>query len=239
MNAFCLAPPMYGRSYSIYGRSQWDTIYGRAVLSKKYKWGSVVCPKWAGHLRAKELSEHLILDLPHKRVGDFIWDYFGKCIINSKVRDVFEHEKVTGYSLIPVEFDKIKDPNFPGFKDFSFFQLLPTGSGGHAHKDSGIFLVKECPFCGLKKYSSFQKGLIVDEKNWDGTDIFLLVEYSGHILVTEKVKNIVVANSFTNCTLEVSNLLRWSKGIPLPEDSPKDYTDEELDDLVKRVLNRP
>lgn len=238
MNAFCLAPPISGKSYTIYGRSQWDSIYGRANPSKKFEWGSEICPKWKGHQRAKGLTDHLILNLTHKRVGDFIWGYFGQCIVNSKVKEAFERESLTGYKLNQVEFDQVKDPDVPGFKDFTFFELVVTGSGGNAHKESGLYLVKECSYCGLKRYSSYQNGLIVDERNWDGTDIFSLVEHPGHILVNEKVKDLILANEFTNCTLEDSRLLRWPKGVICPEDSPRDLSDEELEDLVKRVTSK-
>ena len=67
------------------------------------------------------------------------------------------------------------------------------------------------------EYSSFRNGIIVDEKEWDGSDFFVINGYPKFILVTERVKRFVIEHHLTNCELVPSEKLEWGTTIR-PED---------------------
>ncbi len=70
----------------------------------------------------------------------------------------------------------------------------------------------------MVRYSSYQNGILVDEAQWDGSDFFTVNGYPKHILVTERVKDLIIAHRLTNCVLIPAEKLRWPETVMRPED---------------------
>ena len=83
------------------------------------------------------------------------------------------------------------------------WEIKVTGKGGDADPKSGIKLIPEsvCEACGLKDYTKFTDGIIVDENNWDGSDFFTVNGYPMFFLVTERVKDFIIKKQYTNCII--------------------------------------
>jgi hypothetical protein len=73
----------------------------------------------------------------------------------------------------------------------------------------------------MTRYSSYTNGIIVDEEEWDGSDFFTVDGYPMRIIVTERVKDLVVSAGLTNVLLIPSGNLRWPEGSVRPEDVPR------------------
>lgn len=171
-------------------------------------WEEIRCPKYDGHQRAGHRIGHMRIKIKRNK-GDFLWTFLSECIINEKIARIFSKTNVIGYELREVETVDVE------LKDTSLWEFIVTGKGGDAHKDSGIYLKQYCKYCGDKTYSAFENGIIVDENNWDGSDVFTVKGYSRHILVTERVKKLLEENKATGMKLIPSEKLIWPD-IPKP-----------------------
>jgi len=193
-------------------------FYELCYNDKKYKdidyadetdWESIKCPKFDGHQRNGNRIGQLRIKISNRKYGDFLWTFLSEWLLNEKVVEVFTQNKITGYELKPVEIVK-------GKAQFNLWEFVIIGKGGEAKKESGIYLKQECQYCGLKVYSAYENGIIVDEKNWDGSDIFTVVGYSRYILVTEKVKELIKKHKLTGVYFLPSNELKWPNVIVKP-----------------------
>jgi len=185
---------------------------------------TIYCPANPGHQRAGRRMEHLVITLPSSRIGDFVWTGVGECIITDRVAQLFKEAGFTGYELRPVTVSKVyrhhvekdivlTDEGPRGIKKVTrdrnprpiprLWELKIIGKGGNIHPDSGISIkIKRiCDACGAEKISIRGRGIIVDEKQWDGSDFFFVTEFPGMRLVTERVKDFIIGERLTNCKL--------------------------------------
>lgn len=102
------------------------------------------------------------------------------------------------------------------------WELVVTGKGGEAHHDSGIRLLYLCTGCGLRRYSSYQNGFVVDTNQWDGSDFFTVNGYPAFVLITERVKNFIIENKLVNCSILRAEDIEWGD-FSRPEDHPEDF----------------
>ncbi|MBI5650984.1 MAG: hypothetical protein HZC40_11160, partial [Chloroflexi bacterium] len=174
------------------------------------------CPVYPGHQRQGIRIGNLAVILPSRKVGDFIWTWVSDCLITNKVLLLFREAGLTGFTVNPAMVKLKTQRNKKLIEPPTLWELVVTGKGGDADPISGIRLIYTCPHCGMKKYSSFRNGIIVDERVWDGSDFFTVTGYQ-FILVTERVKELVTRNALTNCVLIRSQDLEW-KSLSRPED---------------------
>lgn len=230
MEFYCLGSPIRiatetEDSYT-YGKPGWYEKY-RSVDDDGTSYESITCSLNSDHRRAGARIGNLQLVLPTRYIGDFIWTILGEGVATDRVVNVFTMNNVTGFRTRDARIAKIKgrkkDDNTP---IPTVCELEIIGKGGDAHPDSGIRLLSVCPECKRTRYSSFRNGIIVDESRWDGSDIFAVNGYPSYWLVTDKVKDLIVQNSFTNCAIIPSKNLKWGN-YPRPEE-PYKYSTKPL-----------
>lgn len=123
-------------------------------------------------------------------------------LIDKKVIELFQTNHITGYEL--------KNINFVGsheFRDDGIQEMVITGRAGHLQKLMGEEF-KACGTCGniIEDIDGFV-GVSFDIDKWDGADIFLIDNFEGMPIVTQKVKDLLEKNkiknvSFTNINEE-------------------------------------
>ena len=196
--------------YEIYDAGKSCVDYGEGN-----DWEGIVCSVDEGHRRAGRRITELRLELISSNIVDFSWTILSDIVVTERVVQVFEEAGLTGYELKPTKIvsvaKRVKIKSYP-----KFWELIVTGQGGHAHPDSGIALKFKCDTCGLVRYSAYEHGIIVDETQWDGSDLFTVIEYPKHILVTERVKNIIESHKLTNVKFLRSNEVKWPEGVIKP-----------------------
>ena len=186
-----------------------DFKYKDVKYAKGTDWEGIVCPKYKSHQRPSDRIGELRIDITTKKISDFLTTFLSEWIVSDKVVDIFTNSNVTGYELKAV---KIRNMELP----YNLWEFIVTGKGGDAHPDSGIYLKKECKHCNMKIYSAYENGIIVNESNWEGKDIFTVTGYPRYILVTEKVKDIVEKNKLTGALFVPSHELKWPEGVIKP-----------------------
>jgi hypothetical protein len=80
--------------------------------------------------------------------------------------------------------------------------IYRTGKGGDVRAINNIELKYKCDHCKHVHYSSFGQGLVIDEKQWDGSDFFTVWPLPRFILVTERVKDFIIENKLTNIKIK-------------------------------------
>lgn len=206
----------------LYGDPDWYETIRHAEWTEDMDFEQLTCPLHPEkHMRAGDRIGDLHVVLPSPNVPDFLWTWYSECIMTERVRTHLDDAGTTGYEARPVTVGKVKyarkgtTPDIP-----ELWELSVTGRGGDAHPDSGIRVLKKsiCEACGFVRHSSYRNGIIVDEKQWDGSDVFTVNGYPKLIIVSEKVKDIVVGNELVNCALVRSRDMVYPQGIRPPED---------------------
>lgn len=205
--------------YYLYGRPEWANQFKPAEWADCVKLERIVCPVNPDHQRPGERLTALTIILPSPKVDDFVWTWYSDCLITDQVLQLFRQAGLTGFKVRPVVVERVKRLGKGRLEEIPrLWELVVTGKGGDARPESGIRVVYCCGACGMVRYSSYQNGILVDEEQWDGSDFFIVNGYPKHILVTERMKELIIAHRLTNCVLISVEALRWPEGMPRPED---------------------
>ena len=178
---------------------------------------SVSCPADPGHRRGGRRVGRLDVFLTSRRIGDFVWTWYSDCLIRDSSLSLLRDEGLTGFDVRPVQAHmktraRRPDPcdENPGLKERDaveveipkLWELVVTGWGGMARPESGVHLVQECSECGLLTYTTYKDpALLVDERQWDGSDFFMVWPLPMYILVTQRVVNVIRSHRLTGATL--------------------------------------
>jgi len=174
--------------------------YGRAEWADEVDMIQIKCPKDPGHQRGGDRIGNLVIHLPKTKIGDFTWTWYSEPIITRRVYELFKEAGLTGFGVAPVTVKSVKGAP-PGFEPPELLELLVVGNGGYADPRCGIAVKYRCEACGLIKYSPWVDGILVDESKWDGSDFFTVMGFPAIVLVTERVKEFILAERLTNCIL--------------------------------------
>ena len=111
-------------------------------------------------------------------------------LISKKFRDVLIENQITGWKTFDVKIYDKKENEIDGY-----YGLTVTGrSGPMEFKESEIIEKRLVPHGPLSKY---YVGCWIDMQSWDGSDFFVIAQ-STHIIISNKVYEIIKANNITN-----------------------------------------
>jgi len=201
-----LRRPGADRSGQVYGLSKWANKYSPAEWSQKVAGLSI---GRIGLYRSPRVDLTIILS--SYKIGDFVWTWYGDCIATDPVLNLFREAGFTGFEPRPVTIEKIKRLSRKQREEVfipPLWELVIKGKGGDAAPESGIHVIDRDEDGDLH-YSSFRNGIIVDEANWDGSDFFTVNGYPTFILVTARVKDLIISHQLTNCAMVPSHELEW------------------------------
>ena len=141
-----------------------------------------------------------------KRLCDVIWTtYLPLVLISKRLRDLLEHEQLTGWSTYPVSVHANG-----GNTLCNYFGLSVTGRAGPIDNRRSR-KVSRGP--KLEKGSKFQRclGMFFKDDEWDGSDIFV-PEKTTFIIMTERAKDAIGALKIPN--VEFDSLRTLERDIP-------------------------
>jgi hypothetical protein len=198
--------------HQVYGKPEWWSRFGSA------EWSEEVGGLSTGRLRPPygQAGVDLAVVLPTPKIGDFVWAWYGCCIATDGTLSLFRHAGFTGFEARPVTVERIERLSRKHREEVSIpplWELLIQGKGGDAAPESGIYPLCEVEESGTVEYSSFRNGIVVDENNWDGSDFFTVNGYPKFVLVSDRVKELIIGHQLTNCALIPSHKLEWGSDI--------------------------
>jgi hypothetical protein len=230
-----LGSPGPSKAHQVYGRTAWYSTFGRA------DWSEIAAGFGTGRFYPPygEPKKDLSIVLPSPKIGDFVWTWYGDCIVPETTLALLKDAGFSGFETRPVIIEKIRRGGAKRKKEAPIprlWELLIRGKGGDAAQESGITYCQYEDSSGVVRsyYTSFRNGIIVNESSWDGSDFFTINGYPGYLLVTERVKELVIDRQLTNCELTPSDKLEWRSGIT-PEGSLEQFR-ELADRPFERLL---
>ena len=137
--------------------------------------------------------------LPRDDMPDFIWTpIFSYCLIRDTILHLFNRSVVTGFEVKPVAArfatSRLSPPKL--------WELVVTGWAGMAKPESGVRLNRSesCSVCGELGYTGLEyPEQLIDEKQWDGSDIFMVWPLPRYVFVTDRVRQLVQTHGLTGC----------------------------------------
>lgn len=178
-------------------------------------WEPITCAKQPDHQRAGCRLTDLFLDVISWNVVDFSRTMLSEVVVTDHALEVLRAADLTGFAVKPTRIATL--PSATSHSAFPrLWELVVTGDGGPAHKDSGIVRLRTCDGCGLVQYSAFENGIVVDASTYDGSDFFTVKEYPKYILVSEHAKTVLEKNRLTNVGFVESSTLKWPQGVSRP-----------------------
>jgi hypothetical protein len=201
---------------------------------------SIFCQLVDGHQRASERFNDLTIVLDHNRIPDVFKTWYSEWIISQSVADLFKNAGFTGYELKPVTVSRIKRGNRDITLLSPLWELRHIGWGGVAPPASGMKLLEECEGCGHMVYSALKNPTkLFDETQWDGSDFFMIWPLPNFIFVTERVRELVLANNLSGCVfVPIEELPHGPKHNPLGTVSPGRLR-QSLPDKRAREIGEP
>lgn len=147
-----------------------------------YESQRIFCRTFPGHQRGRRLSP-LDVIVPCASPPDVFYTWMSECIIQERTRRIFEEEHLTGFTTRPAN-AKIQGTR----ASIAVSELLVTGWAGMAPSASGVREVERCRECGYLRYSEIEEPpRLIDPKNWDGSDFFMVWPLPRYRFVTERV----------------------------------------------------
>lgn len=202
----------------MYGELVWERVFDTAKWGNGVKSTPIQCSNNPDHARAGARVGQLSVILPAKVSPDFTWTCFGECLVSKRVREAFLKANFKGVEYKPVLIHKKRATKIPiEDLELELWEVAVIGEKARTAQQSEIRLLQSCNACGLKRFSSFQKGLEIESNTWNGGDFFRIEEFPAFIFVSEHVKEIIVSNEFSNCFLIPSKQLVWPAILPRPE----------------------
>ncbi len=176
--------------------------------------GPGACPE-CGRSRQKRIPPLIIEWLPDSdHVGDFTWPGLNdEVVVTQSVREALEQE-FDALEFLPIKMfqdPKLKRPRritrrtkpriWLPYEGPPLWELHSTTTCSLDREQSNVRLEKVCSTCGRPKFirPPFEdRHLVVDRATWGGEDIFKTREYTGWLFCTERAKQFVELQGFTN-----------------------------------------
>jgi hypothetical protein len=158
--------------------------------------------QWIPMHRVSGVPIHVLLR--GGRVNDIIWTWDNQCLIQDRVLQMFVEQGFSGYQVHPVSaaWKKKTLPEMPEIP--TLWEFIPTGWAGVAPKESGIHRLPSPPgYPDRLRYSRFtDPSKLMDVKQWDGSDFFILWPMPVYINVTDRVAQFIQENKLRTAVLQ-------------------------------------
>ena len=171
-------------------RAQW--VYGAVELE------AVVCPRTEDHQRPGRRLTDLTIKIPNRKTDDFVWTWYSECLIQDHVLNLLTTNNFTGFEVKPVQTQsRVTSPRL--------WELVVTGWAGLARPESGIKLLEHCEECKYSRYSDITRPeLLIDERQWDGSDFFLVWPLPKYVFDSDRVAEAVRSENWKG--VEISDI---------------------------------
>jgi hypothetical protein len=184
-----------------------DCIYATiSGAGDKPTWQSSICPT-CGRSKFIRQVRDLSVELYGSLLLDFVWMDSPDILVRATLMELLRNSPLAGLAFRKVNIVAWwqTDPTTQETIDWlvgnpapELFQLLVLGKGGSILPQNKPRIESACTVCGTLTYAPLEKGIFVDPSQWDGSDIFVMQEFPGYVLVTERFLHLLTAHQIQN-----------------------------------------
>jgi hypothetical protein len=188
-------------------------LWRMPIAQRPVEWGpdvdlkQIICPANEGHSRGGKRITDLSVILRPSSIRDVIWTWYSDVLISQRALDCFRRHHVTGFMVkeVHVIFPKaIKAPP-------KLFELVVTGWGGTG-RCAGVRLIKSCHACGHKVYSIAEPSRLVDPKEWDGSDLFIVWPLPRFVFASDRLAHVISEEKISGIDVIPASDIPMQKG---------------------------
>lgn len=157
----------------------------------------VLCPITKDHMRGGKRTTDLRVVLRSSRIDDFVWTWYGDCMIQDRVLRRFREAGFSGFEVAPVEVTKMRVRRAADQAEAirqlpPLWEVIVTGWAGEAPAESGIRMRYYCEACKDTEYTNCKRPeYLIDPTQWDGSDFFIVWPLPKFIFVTDRVAQLI------------------------------------------------
>lgn len=137
--------------------------------------------------------------------GDFLWGSFFPIMISGRARQLYEAEGLTGITSFepPAEVVRVgKRPSGdipPELPDYYLVRIIWNGANLDDVASEAVRYERDCSYHkgGVRQL----RGVYFEEASWQGDDIFIARGLAGVVVISERMKDLIVENDLTNVTI--------------------------------------
>lgn len=157
-----------------------------AEVVKGHNYVPVVCPVNPDHSTTRLVRGPITIDPEESGTTECLWTWMSDCLLNEAVIEEMRSAGFTGFTTDPVEMTNSSRIGL------TYAQFRAIGWGGMAPAESGIRLTYRCEHCLRLRYSALLRPeRLFDEKNWDGSDVFMIWPLSAFKFVVGRVAELM------------------------------------------------
>ena len=121
------------------------------------------------HNRAGPRVGDLHVLLPNRPPKDFVWTWYHELLVQDHVAVLLREARLTGYELRPATAQFKTRRSVAALR---FWELVVTGWGGMAPRESGVHLLEKCVRRGYSNYTKATGSSLINVLEWDGSVFF-------------------------------------------------------------------
>lgn len=168
------------------------------------------CPLDEQHYRGTYRGDRLHLILPSAQIPSIFWTWGSECLISESTAELFAKQGLTGYRLDPVAVTRVKKNEGALSAIPPIYHLRPQGWAGLAREESGVKLISRCSGCSWNQWTiPTNSEILIDESQWDGSDFSIVWPLPSHILVSDRVAELITKYRLRQLTLIPLSELRF------------------------------
>jgi hypothetical protein len=168
---------------------------------------TVTCPIDEGHQPGGRRLTNISLTLAKGPVEDFVWTWYSECLLQEHVLRALQTGGFSGFEVKPVK-ARFRKP--ASSRAQNLWELVVTGWGGIARRESGIKVVEHCDGCGHTVYSPLSNSeMLIDEKKWDGSDFFMVWPLPAFPFVSDRVAALIRKARWQGVRIDAPTEFEW------------------------------
>ena len=182
--------------YILYpSKSAENIVYGNVGGEHRLTptWEVNNCRKCRRPISTKQINS-LPIELFGEELQSFVWTDEGPLFLDSIVQSI-NKSNLKGFSFRQVEIvvwwkvdesvnrigNALEWENGP-----ILHQVIPLGVGGSVLNHTRVKVSIPCKVCKIEEYTLQQRGIIIDETQWDGSDLFTVKEFPSLLVITDR-----------------------------------------------------
>ncbi len=204
------------------------------IYAEGMSYTTKLCEQNPDHAVIQKRCKPLKLVVQMHSLTDFQWTPYGEAIVSTRIVERFRASQISG-----VSFDEIEAYTSTGVQVAQeLYELRVEGWGGMALRESGVRLLKECPFCKRRVFTGYNNAAkLFNFDEWDGSDVFMTWPLPRNIIVTGRVHDLLSHEEISGVQLVPLDSLPKLRSGTLTPGNVRDWFSDDRVEIMERNID--